>query len=284
MVEIRAADLRFTEEETTSYLNDVSTLGLVPDDVAALYKRTEGWAAALRLAALSLQGRDDPTRFIAGFAGHDRFVVDYLADEVLDRQPSEVRRFLLDSSVLDQLTGPLCDAVTGRKDGRAVLASLERQNLFVVPLDDNRRWYRYHHLFADVLRAHLLDERPDDAAGLHRRASDWYDRAGDPQTAVAHALAADDTDRAADLAELAIPRMLRERREAVVCGWIDRLPDDITTNRPVLAVGFIGGLMSSNLFEGIDRRLRAVERLLDGPTDDLVVLDGAELARLPADC
>ena len=129
--------------------------------MAALESRTEGWAAALQLAALSLEGRDDPGPFIAGFAGDDRFVVDYLADEVLDRQPSDVRRFLLDTAVLDRLTGPLCDAVTGRTDGRAMLDSLERQNLFVVPLDAQRQWYRYHHLFADVLRARLLDERPE---------------------------------------------------------------------------------------------------------------------------
>ena len=152
LVEVRAADLRFTGDEAAAYLNDINALGLDADDVAALETRTEGWAAALQLAALSLRGRDDASQFIAGFAGDDRFVVDYLADEVLDRQPPDVRRFLLDTSVLDRLTGPLCDAVTGRTDGKAMLESLERQNLFLVPLDDQRRWYRYHHLFADVLQ------------------------------------------------------------------------------------------------------------------------------------
>ena len=140
--------------------------------------------------------------------------MDYLADEVLDRQPPDVRRFLLDTSILDRLSAPLCDAVTGRTDGKAMLESLERQNLFVVPLDDQRRWYRYHHLFADVLHARLLDERPDDVSELHRRASDWYDQAGDPEAAVRHALAAGDVDLAADRVELAIPELLRERREA----------------------------------------------------------------------
>src|SRR5919112_2073851 len=176
------ADLRFTREETAEYLNDVNALGLAADDIATLETRTEGWAAALQLAALSLQGRTERTRFIAGFAGDDRFVVDYLADEVLDRQPPEVRRFLLDTAVLERLSAPLCDAVTGRSDGRTMLETLERQNLFLVPLDDIRQWYRYHHLFADVLRARLLHERrvehriADQAtvADLHRRASDWF--------------------------------------------------------------------------------------------------------------
>ena len=282
LVEVRAADLRFTGTEAAAYLNDVSRLGLGPADVAALETRTEGWAAALQLAALSLRGHDDPTRFIAGFAGDDRFVVDYLADEVLDRQPDHLRSFLLESSVLEHLSGPLCDAVTGRADGRATLESLERQNLFIVPLDGNRRWYRYHHLFADVLHARLLDERPGDVDGLHRRASAWYDQAGDPEAAVRHALASGDTGSAADLVELAIPAMLRERRESVVRRWVDQLPADVASDRPVLAVGFIGGLMSSNAFDGIDQRLRDVDRLLDTPVDGLIVLDQAEFSRLPA--
>ena len=282
LVEIRAADLRFTEAETSAYLNDLNALGLSTDDVAALEGRTEGWAAALQLAALSLQGRDDRSTFIAGFAGDDRFVVDYLADEVLDRQPSQVRRFLLDTSVLDRLTGPLCDVVTGSSGGKTMLESLERQNLFVIPLDAHRRWYRYHHLFGDVLRAHLLDERPEDVAGLHRRASEWYDRAGDPEHAVRHALAAGDVDLAAAQVEMALPTMRRERREAVICRWVDQLPADIVRNRPVLAVGFIAALSASNQFAGLDQRLDDVERLLAGPVEGQVVVDTAEIARLPA--
>ena len=282
LVEVRAADLRFTITESTEYLNDVSRLGIEPSDVAVLEARTEGWAAALQLAALSLQGRDDPTRFIAGFAGDDRFVVDYLADEVLDRQPDHRRRFLLESSVLERLTGSLCDAVTGRTDGQAMLELLERQNLFIVPLDDKRRWYRYHRLFDDVLQARLLDERPGDVAELHRRAAAWYDRAGDAEAAVSHALSAGDAGLAADLVELAIPTMLRERREDVIRRWVDQLPADAAENRPVLAVGLIGGLMSSNAFGSVPQRLRDVQRLLDAAADDLVVLDPAEYARLPA--
>ncbi len=282
LVEVRAADLRFTHEETAEYLNDVNALGLAADDVATLETRTEGWAAALQLAALSLQGRAERSRFIVGFAGDDRFVVDYLADEVLDRQPADVRTFLLETSVLSRLTGPLCDAVTGRTDGRTMLPALDRQNLFLVPLDDHRRWYRYHHLFGDVLQAHLLDERPGDAAELHRRASDWHNRSGDPQAAVRHALAAGDADRAADIIERAIPDLRRRRGEAVIRRWIEDLPAHVVDDRPVLAVGFIGALAAGNEFDDLERRLQDVERLLDGPRDDLVVADESEFARLPA--
>ena len=160
LVEIRAADLRFTPIEAAAYLNEVMGLALTAPDVAALEERTEGWIAALQLAALSMQGREDVAAFIAGFAGDDRYIVDYLAEEVLQRQPEDVQQFLLQTSILDRLSGPLCDAVTGQDGGKAKLAALERGNLFLVPLDDRRRWYRYHQLFADVLQARLLDEQP----------------------------------------------------------------------------------------------------------------------------
>src|SRR5215216_3753052 len=167
-------------------------LDLTAADVAALEGRTEGWIAALQLAALSIQGRDDVSGFIAGFAGDDRYIVDYLAEEVLQRQPEPVRSFLQQTSILDRLSGPLTDAVTGQEGGKAMLGVLDRANLFVVPLDDQRRWYRYHHLFADVLRARLLDEQPDRVPDLHRRASAWYERNGEPSEAIRHALAAED--------------------------------------------------------------------------------------------
>lgn len=281
LVEVRAADLRFTGGEAAIYLNELNALALSPGDVATLERRTEGWAAALQLAALSLAGRDDRSRFIAGFAGDDRFVVDYLANEVLDGLPDGMRRFLLDTSVLDRMTGPLCDAVTGGSGGKAALESLLRQNLFVIALDGHREWYRYHHLFADVLRAHLDDERPGAVAGLHLRAGDWYDRVGDADAAVRHTLAAGDVNLAAVRAELAVPGLLRERREGVICRWVDLLPADVVEHRPVLAVGFIGALAASNEFDSLDRRLVDVEQLLQGPPDDLVVADRTALARLP---
>ncbi len=285
LTEIRAADLRFTMAEATTYLTDVAGLRLTTADITTLEERTEGWVAALQLAALSLTDRSDAARFIAGFAGDDRFVVDYLVEEVLDRQPEHVRRFLLTTSILDRLTGPLCDAVTGGSDGRATLEQLDRANLFVVPLDDRRRWYRYHHLFADVLRTHLTDDR-ETVAELHRRASRWYDGAGEPVAAVRHALAAGDVDRAADLVELAVPGLRRQRREVTLRRWIDDIPAAVVDRRPVLAMGFIGALMASNEFGDVERRLHRIERLLEAAaTDrpaDWVVIDELEFARLPA--
>ena len=250
LVEIRAADLRFTPDEAAAYLNGVMGLALTAQDVAALEGRTEGWIAALQLAALSMQGRDDVAGFIAGFAGDDRYIVDYLAEEVLQRQPEHVRDFLLQTSILDRLSGPLCDAVTGQDGGKAMLEALERGNLFLVPLDDRRRWYRYHHLFADVLQAHLLDEQPDDVPDLHRRASAWYEQNGERSEAIRHALAAEDFERAADLVELAIPAMRRSRQEATLRGWLEALPDELVRVRPVLSVGYAGALLAERRARG----------------------------------
>ena len=224
LAEIRAAELRFTPDEAAAYLNEMMGLQLTARDVAALEGRTEGWIAALQLAALSMQGRDDVAGFIAGFAGDDRYVVDYLAEEVLQRQPERVQAFLLQTSILGRLSGPLCDAVTGQGGGKAMLEALDRGNLFLVPLDDRRRWYRYHQLFADVLQARLLDEQPGQVPDLHRRASAWYQQNGEPSEAISHALAAGDFDRAADLVELAIPAMRRTRQEATVRGWLEAAP------------------------------------------------------------
>ena len=252
LVEVRAADLRFTPDEVAAYLNDVIGLGLGADDIAALEGRTEGWIAALQLAALSMQGRKDIGAFIAGFAGDDRYIVDYLVEEVLARQTEQVRIFLFRTCLLDRLNGPLCEAVTGEPGGRATLESLDRANMFLVPLDDSRHWYRYHHLFADMLQAHLIDERPDEVTELHRRASRWYDQNGQPSPAIRHAVAAGDIERAADLVELAIPELQRNRQEATIRGWLDAIPDDVVRMRPVLAVGLIGALMAGNEFDGIE--------------------------------
>jgi LuxR family transcriptional regulator, maltose regulon positive regulatory protein len=291
LVEIRAADLRFTLDEVAAYLNDVTGLGLAAGDVAALEGRTEGWIAALQLAALSMRGRDDVAGFIAGFAGDDRYIVDYLVDEVLGAQPAHVRGFLVQTSILDRLSGPLCDAVTGQRGGKAMLESLDRANLFVVPLDDSRRWYRYHHLFADVLHADLTDDQPDGVPELHRRASGWYERHGEPSQAIRHALAAGDVERAAELVELAIPAARRSRQEATIRSWLDAIPADVVRVRPVLAVGHIGALMAGGEFEGVEDRLRDVERWLEPtgagpegtwtPPAGMVVVDEEESRRLP---
>ena len=258
LVEVRAADLRFTDGEAAAYFDGMG-LHLDAGDVAALEGRTEGWIAALQLAALSLRGRDDVAAFIEGFAGDDRYVVDYLVEEVVQRQPEDVRRFLLETSILDRLSGPLCDAVTGQPGGRARLEALDRANLFLVALDDRRQWYRYHHLFADVLRARLLDEHPERVPDLHRRASAWHEQAGDTTVAIEHALAAGDSDRAAGLVESVIPALTKQRREAQLRRWMEALPEEAFASRPVLANGYVGALMSTGEIRGVEPRLRIAE-------------------------
>ena len=189
LTELRVADLRFTPIEAAEFLSQVMGLSLSPEDIAALEARTEGWIAGLQLAALSMQSRQDVGGFIQAFAGDHRYVVDYLVEEVLKRQPEPIRNFLLRTAILDRLTGSLCEAVTGQSDGEARLATLQRGNFFLIPLDDQRHWYRYHHLFADVLRMHLQAEQPDRVPALHRRASEWYEGNGSPADAIGHALA-----------------------------------------------------------------------------------------------
>jgi LuxR family transcriptional regulator, maltose regulon positive regulatory protein len=291
LVEIRAADLRFTPIEAAEYLNEVMGLVLTAPDIAALEERTEGWIAALQLAALSMQGREDVAAFIAGFAGDDRYIVDFLAEEVLQRQPGHVQQFLLQTSILDRLSGRLCDAVTGQEGSQAKLAALERGNLFLVPLDDRRRWYRYHQLFADVLAARLQDEQPGDLPDLHRRASAWYDQNGEPSEAIRHALAAGDFERAADLVELAIPAMRRTRQEPAVHGWLRALPEELIRVRPVLGVALAGALLAGGELEGVEVRLRDAEGWLDtttgtrqgspAPSAEMVVVDDEGFRRLP---
>ena len=190
LTDLRASDLRFTPDEAAVFLNEVMGLHLTAGEVEALETRTEGWVAGLQLAALSMQGREDIRGFIRAFAGDDRYIMDYLVEEVLQRQPERVRSFLLQTSILDRLSGPLCDAVTAQEEGKGLLEALERDNLFVVPLDDKRQWYRYHHLFADVLHAHSMEEQPDRLPTLHRRASEWYEDNGSRADAIRLALAA----------------------------------------------------------------------------------------------
>ena len=292
LVEIRAADLRFTPDEAAAYLNGTMGLDLAGGDVAALEARTEGWIAALQLAALSIHGRGDVSSFIASFAGDDRYVVDYLVDEVLGRQSEHVRTFLLRTAVLDRLTGSLCDAVSGGDDGRFMLESLERANLFLVALDDQRRWYRYHHLFADVLRSRLVDEQPDAVPELHRQASDWFERNGEPSEAIRHAMAAGDFSRAADLIEPAIPELGRARQERALRRWLDALPGPLFEARPVLAAGYAGALMQTGEVERVDALIRVAERWLErtapGATRDRELattpdVDRHALRRLPAE-
>jgi LuxR family transcriptional regulator, maltose regulon positive regulatory protein len=289
VVEVRAHDLRFTPDETAAYLErDGATLSA--GDVATLAERTEGWVAALQLAALSMHGRNDISSFVNGFAGDDRFIVDYLVEEVLDRQTDDVRQFLLRTSILDRLNGSLCEAVAGQEKGRATLELLERANLFLVPLDDRRQWYRYHHLFADVLQAHLVEEQPDAVAGLHRRASGWYSSNGEPAEAVRHALAAGDSTLAADLAEAAVPAWRRDRQESTIRDLLQRLPDDVIGKRPVLMIDLVGARASIGEFaDDSEARLDDAEQLVDliaaGPSRagiDVVVVRQEQVRSLPA--
>ena len=200
------------------------------------------------------------------------------------RQSDDVQAFLLRTSILARLNGSLCDAVTGQDGGGARLEALERENLFLVPLDDRRRWYRYHHLFADVLQARLRDEQPDLLPDLHRRASAWYARHGEQAVAIHHALAAGDFERVADLVERAMPAMRRDRREATLRGWLELLPEELFPARPVLSNGYVGALLATGELEGVESRLRDAERWL-GPAADQraapVVVDDDEFRRLP---
>jgi LuxR family maltose regulon positive regulatory protein len=291
LTEVRASDLRFTLSETADFLQGVMGLDLTEEEIAALETRTEGWIAGLQLAALSMRGREDLPGFIEAFAGDNRYILDYLVEEVLQRQPERTRKFLLQTSILERLSGPLCDAITNREDAGVMLEALERGNFFVVPLDDRRQWYRYHHLFAEVLRAHLMAEQPDQVSVLHQRASEWYEHHGLPGDAIRHALAAGDFERAADLVELAWPAMRRSRQEAPLLGWLQALPDESLHRRPVLSVAYAHGLLASGVFEGAEDHLLSAERWLgttakgrarpDIPAAEMVVVDDEAFRRLP---
>ena len=289
--ELRATDLRFTPGEAAEFLTGVMGLGLSAEEVASLEIRTEGWIAGLQLAALSMRGREDVPGFIRAFAGDNRYILDYLVEEVLQRQPERVRSFLLQTSILERLSGPLCDTVTDQEEeGKAILEALERGNLFVVPLDDKRRWFRYHHLFAEVLRAHLMQEQPDRVPTLHRRASEWYEQNGSAADAISHALAAEDFERASGLVELAALVMLGSSQETLH-GWLMALPDEVVRARPVLSVYYAFALLGRGGFEADAARLRDAERWLDtsaekgerreAPSVGMVVVDEVAFRSLP---
>ena len=293
LTELRAADLRFTPAEAAEFLNQMMGLNLSEEDIAALETRTEGWIAGLQLAALSMQGREDIDRFIQAFTGSHRFVLDYLVEEVLQHQSEHIRSFLLQTAILDRFCAPLCNAVTEREDGKEMLDVLERSNLFLIPLDDKRQWYRYHHLFADVLQAHLMEAQPDRVAALHRRASAWYERNGLRSDAIRHALAAKDFERAAGLIELAWPATEEGSiQPATWLGWVKTLPDELVHARPVLNVWYAYALLGSGEMEAAEARLKDAERWLEPadtmkvqletPSVEMVVVDKEQFKSLPA--
>jgi len=258
LVELRAAELRFTAQEAAALLREAVGPDLpLPDAaVAALVARTEGWAAGLQLAALSLRGDCDVGAFVEAFSGSHRYVLDYLAEEVLDRQPDELRGFLLETSVLERLSGPLCEAVTGRADSQQLLEQVERANLFLLPLDEQRRWWRFHNLFADLLRARLAQEQPERLPGLHRAAAAWSEAHGLAEDAIRHALAAGDATWAARLVERHLDGLLLRGESATVRRWFAALPAELVGSRPRL-------LLTQTLLALISGRLEAADGLLD---------------------
>jgi LuxR family maltose regulon positive regulatory protein len=256
LVELRASDLRFTPQEIAAFLHDVWGLDLSPHVVAALEERTEGWAVGLQLAALSLRDRSDVDTFLKAFTGTHRYVLDYLSEEVLERQSERVRTFLLQTSILQRLTGPLCDAVTGESDGQDILEELERVNLFLIPLDEQRRWYRFHHLFADVLRARLQASWGDRVSELHRRAAAWSEQHALVDDAIRHALAAGDADSAMRVVQENMTGTLRRGEGVIVERWLSALPSEAVRSRPLLC--FAQALLDIHV-----GRLESAESLLD---------------------
>ena len=248
LAELRVPDLQFSDEEASELLNGSMGLELAADDVERLAERTEGWAAGLYLAGLSLRGRQDPSAFIASFHGDNRHVADYLATEVLARQPDTIRTFLLRTSILERLSGPLCDAVLQTEGSAQVLGELERSNLFLIPLDDQRRWYRYHHLFAQLLGLELGHREGGLVPVLHRRAAAWHRQAGNLDQAVHHAGAAGDFTEAAAMIARHWLGYWRRGRQATVARWLDGLPEEaILADPPVAYVAaWIGGFSGAS--------------------------------------
>jgi LuxR family maltose regulon positive regulatory protein len=256
LTELRDADLRFTAEEAATFLRETVGAELPEAAVTALAVRTEGWAAGLQLAALSLRGQADVDEFVAAFTGSHRFVLDYLAEEVLEQQSEQVRTFLLETSVLDRLSGPLCDAVTGRTGSQSLLEQVERAGLFLLPLDEVRGWWRYHQLFADLLRVRL-EQQPDQALRLHRNAAAWYAEHGLADDAIRHAVAAGEMIWAARLIEQHFDELFYQRGEgSTVRRWLAALPPDLAGSRPRL-------LLAQARLALISGRLEEAERLLD---------------------
>jgi LuxR family maltose regulon positive regulatory protein len=260
LTEVRTDDLRFTPAEAAIFMNSMMGLDLEPEDVNTLEARTEGWVVGLQLAALSLQGRADARQFITAFSGSHHYVLEYLTEEVVRREPGPVQRFLMLTSVLDRLCGPLCDALTGQNNGEAMLADLKRRNLFVVPLDDQHRWYRYHQLFADLLGNLLRNELPQERIReLYLRGSEWYEHNGDPDEAIRLSLQAPDLERAASLIERVAQTMIAHGRLATLMRWLDALPAALLHTRTRLRL-YQGWILSlSGQVDAAEKKLREAQ-------------------------
>jgi LuxR family transcriptional regulator, maltose regulon positive regulatory protein len=268
ITELNAAELSFTREEAAAFLKEVMGLDLSAEDVAKLEEITEGWIAGLQLAALSMRDRKDISGFIESFSGSHRDVLDFLAEEVLERQPEGVREFLLKTSILDNLSGPLCDALTGRSDGQRMLERLERENLFVVALDDERRWYRYHHLFAEFLRGRLSRESLERVGELHLKASDWNERNGRLSSAIGHALSAPDHDLAARLIEEGVEGAVERGEGTTALRWLEALPTEAKRRRPRLFAEHAVALVITGRPDDAEPLLKEVERAAEVDRED----------------
>jgi len=279
LTELRSVDLRFTPEEVTAFLNDVVGLGLSPENVIALDARTEGWIAGLQMAAISMrerkqsQGAHGLSAFIQTLGASHRFILDYLVEEVLDQQPPVIQAFLLQTSILEQMTASLCDAVTGGDESQAVLDRLEQVNLFLIPLDDERRWYRYHHLFADLLRMRQEETGHPDVAVLHRRASEWYEQNGLIGAAVGHALGAGDVERVARLARRNALAVMDYDELATVVRWLNTLSDEVLRTRPWLGIACAWAQFYMGRLDAVHSQLHNIESELQG-TDNAQGLAG----------
>jgi LuxR family maltose regulon positive regulatory protein len=290
--ELRAVDLRFSSDEAADFLNRVMGLDLNKEDISALERRTEGWIAGLQMAAISLQGHKQTSDTIKTFSGSHRHVLDYLIEEVLEQQPKELQDFLLQTSILERLSDSLCNAVTCQGNSQAILEELDHLNLFIVPLDNERRWYRYHHLFADLLRKRLHQTHPEKLANLHLKASEWFEHHRFTEEAIEYALKAKDLERAADLAELAWRELNLGYRSAAWLGWVRMLPEELIRSRPMLSTGYGWALIDKGDLDGADLRFQDAERWLEAQTDmvDLsedpsfnkIVFDTEELRSLVA--
>ncbi len=263
VIDIRADDLRFSSHETTTFLNQVMGLALSGDQVATLETRTEGWIAGLQLAALSMRGQEDAVEFISAFAGDDRYISDYLVDEVLAQQSKDIKDFLLRTSILDRLTGSLCDSVTNREGSQNVLEELEHANLFIVPLDNRRLWYRYHHLFSDLLRQRLRGDEPERIFRLHCRASEWYECNGLINEAVKHSLAAKDFERAAHLINELAETLWACGEHTTLRRWLEELPDELVRSWPQLCTFHAWMLFMNGKLQAAEQSLMAAEQALD---------------------
>ncbi len=265
LTELRATDLRFTSSEAAEFLNQVMGLDLSAEDIAALETRTEGWIAGLQLAAISMQGHKDATSFIKSFTGSHHFILDYLIEEVLERQSESIQTFLLQTAVLDRLCGSLCDALTDQDNGQATLETLEHANLFIVPLDEERRWYRYHHLFSELLRQRLCQKQPDWVPTLHRRASEWYEQNGYALEAIEHALRAENFERAAHLITDHADTLWQRGQYSKLQRLQTRLPGELVLSKPYLCI-LQAWYLAGSQQDAAEQSLQAAEKVLDTNT------------------